>query len=62
MIVVNDILGKDSGFDVNTNQVTIIERDQSFGLPVLSKESTADRIWDEVLRLLGSSEEKGQTV
>ena len=62
MIVVNDILGKDSGFDVNTNQVTIIERDQSFGLPVLSKESTADRIWDAVLRLLGSSEEKGQTV
>ena len=53
LIVVNDILGKQTGFDVETNQVTLIDRAGSLVLPLLSKEATADRIWDRIVALLG---------
>ncbi len=46
MIVVNDITGEQSGFDVETNQVTILSRESRLKLPLLSKEDTANRIWD----------------
>ncbi|MDD2466919.1 MAG: bifunctional phosphopantothenoylcysteine decarboxylase/phosphopantothenate--cysteine ligase CoaBC [Desulfobulbus sp.] len=49
LIVVNDILGSRTGFDVETNQVTLISRSSSQELPLLSKEETANRIWDAVL-------------
>ena len=55
MIVVNDILGQQTGFDVETNQVTLIDRAGSLVLPLLSKEATADRIWDKVVTLLGAA-------
>ncbi len=48
LIVVNDILGSRTGFDVETNQVTLIDRAGSVQLPLLSKEDTADRIWDRI--------------
>ena len=51
MIVVNDILGKQTGFDAETNQVTLITRDAAEQLALLSKEETAHRIWDKVLAL-----------
>lgn len=51
LIVVNDILGNRTGFDVETNQVTLISRSASQELPLLSKEETANRIWDAVLAL-----------
>lgn len=51
MIVVNDILGEKTGFDVETNQVTLIDRSGNVTLPLLSKEQTADRIWDRVIQL-----------
>nr|WP_321467164.1 bifunctional phosphopantothenoylcysteine decarboxylase/phosphopantothenate--cysteine ligase CoaBC [uncultured Desulfobulbus sp.] len=51
MIVVNDILGSRTGFDVETNQVTLINRGGSQELPLLSKEETANRILDAVLAL-----------
>ena len=51
LIVVNDILGSQTGFDVETNQVTLISRSSSQELPLLSKEETANRIWDAVLAL-----------
>lgn len=51
LIVVNDILGPTTGFDVATNQVTLIDRQASASLPLLSKEETADRIWDKVVKL-----------
>jgi len=53
LIVVNDILGTRTGFDVETNQVTLIDRKASQTLPLLTKEATADQIWDNVLRLCG---------
>ncbi len=55
LIVVNDILGTQTGFDVETNQVTLIDRAGSLVLPLLSKEATADRIWDKVVTLLGAA-------
>ncbi len=54
MIVVNDILGQDTGFDVDTNQVTLITQDSIEQLDLLSKEETADRIWNKALSLLDS--------
>lgn len=52
LIVVNDILGAQTGFDVETNQVTLIDRQATTSLPLLSKEATANHIWDRVVRLL----------
>jgi len=51
LIVVNDILGTQTGFDVETNQVTLIDRKGNTVLPLLSKEATANRIWDKVVSL-----------
>jgi len=51
LMVVNDILGARTGFDVETNQVTLIDCRGAVALPLLSKEETADRIWDRVARL-----------
>lgn len=51
LIVVNDILGSTTGFDVETNQVTLIDRQTITPLPLLSKEDTADRIWDKIVTM-----------
>ncbi|GBE13405.1 coenzyme A biosynthesis bifunctional protein CoaBC [bacterium BMS3Bbin14] len=52
LIVVNDICGRETGFDADTNQVTLIDKSGSSTLPLLSKEQTAERIWDHVVSLL----------
>ena len=54
LIAVNDISGINTGFDVETNQVMLIDRNGSTTLPLLSKEQTADRIWDHVAAMLQS--------
>jgi len=52
LIVVNDISGSKTGFEVDTNQVTLIDKKRQVkSLPLLSKEETADRIWDHVVSL-----------
>ena len=51
LIVVNDILGTSTGFDVDTNQVTLVDRNGSRQLPLLSKLDTANQIWDHILVL-----------
>lgn len=51
LMVLNDILGKETGFDVDTNQVVLIDNSGSEKLPLLSKEETAHRIWDKALQL-----------
>jgi phosphopantothenoylcysteine decarboxylase/phosphopantothenate--cysteine ligase len=51
-IVVNDISSADSGFAVDTNRVTFIDGKGGVkNFPLLSKEETAHRIWDEVINL-----------
>ncbi len=52
LMVVNDILGEKTGFDVDTNQVTLIGQDGVEQLELMSKEETANRIWDRVVSLL----------
>ncbi len=51
LIVVNDILGSKTGFDVETNQVVLVDAQGSKKLPLLSKEETANHIWDHILKL-----------
>ncbi len=51
LMIVNDILGRKTGFDVDTNQVTLITRDGTEQLELLSKEETANRIWDKIIAL-----------
>jgi phosphopantothenoylcysteine decarboxylase/phosphopantothenate--cysteine ligase len=53
LIVANDVSAPDSGFAVDTNQVTLIHRSgEAESLPLLSKEEVADRILDRVAVLL----------
>ncbi len=53
LIVANDITATDSGFDVDTNRVTLVDRDGGVEeLPLLLKSEVADRILDRVVLLL----------
>jgi phosphopantothenoylcysteine decarboxylase/phosphopantothenate--cysteine ligase len=52
LIVANDVTTPGSGFDVETNAVTIIGADQEETLPLQSKARVADAILDRVERLL----------
>jgi len=52
LMVVNDIMGEKTGFDVDTNQVTLISQNGVQHLELMSKEETANRIWDRVISLL----------
>jgi phosphopantothenoylcysteine decarboxylase/phosphopantothenate--cysteine ligase len=52
-IVANDVSRNDSGFAVDTNQVTIIGADETVEtLPLLSKVAVADEIWNRVVKKL----------
>ncbi len=54
LIVANDITDKKSGFGVDTNKVTLIDkRGKAESLPLMSKREVADRILDRVVGLLG---------
>jgi len=53
LIVINDIIGTDTGFGSDTNQVNLIDRDyQLEKLPLLSKEECASMILDKVVKLV----------
>jgi phosphopantothenoylcysteine decarboxylase/phosphopantothenate--cysteine ligase len=53
LLVANDVSAPDSGFAVDTNQVTLIDRDgHEQTLPLMSKEEVAGRVWEEVFRML----------
>ena len=53
IMVANDITDKDSGFGVDTNKVTIIDKQGNIdGLPLLTKREVADKILDKVVGLL----------
>ena len=51
MIVFNDVSRKGSGFDVDTNEVVIIDREREHKLPVMDKEDVAGAIFDRILEL-----------
>ena len=46
MIAANSLREKGSGFDTETNHITLIKKDGVIDLPMLSKEEAADRLLD----------------
>jgi len=57
IIVANDITDADSGFGVDTNKVTLIDRDGKVeSLPLLTKREVADRILDKVVEFLAKKQ------
>ncbi len=57
LIVANDITATDSGFEVDTNRVVLIDRqDQADELPLMSKYQVAHKILDRVVGLLKTPE------
>lgn len=52
LIVANDVAANDTGFAVDTNAVTMIDRtDQRVSVPLMGKEAVADRILDRIAAL-----------
>jgi len=58
LIAINDIGSANTGFEADTNQVTLLDHDGVISLPLVSKERTADLIWDHVVMML---KKKGAT-
>jgi phosphopantothenoylcysteine decarboxylase/phosphopantothenate--cysteine ligase len=53
LVVANDITQPDAGFDVDTNRVTIIDKNgKAEDLPLMSKREVAERILDRVREIL----------
>jgi phosphopantothenoylcysteine decarboxylase / phosphopantothenate---cysteine ligase len=50
-IIANDVTREDSGFDSATNAITIITKDNTLELPLMSKTEAADRILDVIVGL-----------
>ncbi|MGQ9546096.1 MAG: bifunctional phosphopantothenoylcysteine decarboxylase/phosphopantothenate--cysteine ligase CoaBC [Dehalococcoidia bacterium] len=58
LIVANDITASDSGFDADTNRVTIIDRKGKMeSLPLMTKREVADRVLDRVAAVLAKKSE-----
>ena len=51
LIVANDVTRPGAGFDVDTNIVTLIDREEVREYPMLSKDEVADRILDRTLEI-----------
>ena len=56
LIVANDITEPESGFEADTNRITIIDKaGNAESLPLMSKREAAERILDRVVKRLGES-------
>lgn len=51
MIIFNDVTEPGAGFGVDTNKVVIIDREKEIELPLLTKESVAEYIFDRYLEI-----------
>jgi phosphopantothenoylcysteine decarboxylase/phosphopantothenate--cysteine ligase len=51
LIVANDVSASDSGFDVDTNRVTLVSSDGVDELPLMSKRDAAARIVDAAIKI-----------
>ena len=49
MIVANNLKQEGAGFGTDTNVVTLLTREETRELPLLSKEEVADRLLDHIL-------------
>ncbi len=52
LIAINDISGSNTGFEADTNQVTLLDKSGFTELPLVSKEETANLILDKIETLL----------
>jgi phosphopantothenoylcysteine decarboxylase/phosphopantothenate--cysteine ligase len=52
LIIANDVSRPDSGFDVETNRITIVTNDGVDELPLLTKKAAAERILDSAVDLV----------
>ena len=52
MIVANDVTAPGAGFDVDTNIVTLITKNEMIELPMMSKDAVADHILNQAVALL----------
>lgn len=55
LIAINDISNNNTGFEANTNQVTLLDSDGFTDLPLTSKEETANLILDRISAQLASA-------
>jgi len=63
LVAANDISAPDSGFDVDTNRVTLIDKQGNMQeLPLMTKREVADKILDRVVELLGKKSPREMTV
>lgn len=51
LVVANDVSSPGSGFDVETNQLTLISPFESTEWPLLTKREAADRLFDAILKI-----------
>ncbi len=56
LVVANDITDPEAGFDIETNVVTLIDKEDSYQLPVMSKKKVAEHIFDFIKPKLQSIE------
>ncbi len=54
LIVANDVSASDSGFEVDTNRVSLVSSEGVVELPLLSKREAAERIFDAAIRIKSS--------
>jgi phosphopantothenoylcysteine decarboxylase/phosphopantothenate--cysteine ligase len=52
LIVANDVSRRDAGFEVDSNEVTIVSADGEETVPLQSKAAVANRVLDRVEALL----------
>jgi phosphopantothenoylcysteine decarboxylase/phosphopantothenate--cysteine ligase len=50
MVVFNDVTSEGSGFDVDTNKITVIERKGTSSFPLMSKDAVADTLLDRIVK------------
>jgi phosphopantothenoylcysteine decarboxylase/phosphopantothenate--cysteine ligase len=58
LIAINDIGSAQTGFAADTNQVTLLDTRGSYPLPLLSKEQTADLVWDRIVSMLAKNSQQ----
>lgn len=52
MIVANNLKQEGAGFGTDTNVVTLLTKDETVELPMMSKEEVADRLLDRIMQLV----------
>ena len=52
IIAANSLRDAGSGFGTDTNHLTLIKQDEIIDLPLISKEDAADKLLDEILKIL----------